>query len=152
MNCFPSAVVLFYVCVHKMFSCPRFREEKSPCVIILNMPVVFCFQEENRTAVKQSNLAKRWPKTRQRQWLWAAVCGGMRSQLWQAASTRQGLGKYQHMKRCLQLCKHHVHNFSQPQFQKKAGKVRERSATATCNPTIANHGYGRAGQLPTVAL
>lgn len=63
------------------------------------------------TAIKQSDLAKEWPKTRQRQWLWAAVHGGTRSQLWQAASAWhhkpcQGLGKYRHVKRCLQLCKH----------------------------------------------
>lgn len=140
MNCFPSVVVLFSICVHEMFSCPHFREKKSHCIIFfLNMPVVFCFQEENRTAVKQSDLPKQWPKTRQQQWLWAAARGGTRSPLWQAASAWhhkpcQGLGKYWHIKRCLQLCKHHVGIFPNHDSQR------------------TSHGYGRAGRLATVAL
>ncbi|XP_055567482.1 glioma pathogenesis-related protein 1-like isoform X2 [Falco biarmicus] len=79
-------------------------------------------QEENRTAIKQSHLAKQWPKTRQQQWLWAAVHSVTRSQLWQAASTCQGLGKYWHVKRCLQLCKHHVPIFPNHNSQRKRTK------------------------------
>lgn len=131
--------------------CPHFREEKSHCSIILNMPAVFSFQEENRTATKQSDLAKQWPKTRQWQWLWAAVRGATRSQLWQATSASQGLWKYRHLKRCLQLFKHHVCIFPNHDSQRKRAK-RGRGVPLPCNPAIANHSDGRAGWLATGAL
>lgn len=134
--------------------CPHLGEEKSHCIIIILIiiqPAVFSFQEENRTAIKQSDLARQWPKTRQWQWLRAAAHGGTRSQLWQATSASQGLEKYCHLKRCLQLFKHHVRIFPNHDSRSKRAK-RGRGVPLPCNPAIANLSDGRAGWLATGAL
>lgn len=53
---FPGSVVLLYVCVHKMFLCFHLWEEKSHCVITLNVAVwVGFFLEEKSSAIKQSD-------------------------------------------------------------------------------------------------
>lgn len=52
---FPSSVVLLYVCVHKMFLRFKLWEEKSHCVITLNVAVCGVFLEENSAAIKQTD-------------------------------------------------------------------------------------------------
>lgn len=140
MDCFPSAVVLFCVCVHKIFSCPHFREEKSHCIIVLNMLVVFS------TYSGQPDTARQRSKPRQR----AAMHDRARSQLWQAASTYQELGKYQNMKRSLEFCKHHV--CASPDHNSQRGPREGEECHHHETPAVINHGCGRVGQLQTVAL
>lgn len=141
MNRFPHVVVLFSVCVHEIFLCPHFREEKSHRIFFF-FKYASCIlfpegKQDSRQAVRFSQAVAKNQATAvavgcSSWWDDAPALAGTAS-AWHHQPC-QGLGKYRHAKRCLQLCKHHVRIFPNHDSQR------------------THHSYGRAGRLATADL
>lgn len=147
---FPGSVILLYVCVHNIFLWSKLLEEKSYCIITLNVAVCGVFGKKT-VQLSSSQISQAMAKKGNSSGCGLQCMSGMRSQLCQVYFKCQGLEKYHHEKRYLQFCKHHICTLFNCYSQRKQAKGGKR-LQLPCNPAVTAHSCMKAGQLATATL